>query len=164
MTRVHDAFPDKHAYWTEGGPDVNAPDYATDWARWSAQYAEILKNWARCIIAWNLVLDENGKPNIGPFECGGVVTLNSKTQELTRSGQYWAFAHYSKLVERGARVIASSGTVPGVEHVAFANPKGDTVLVLTNSESAARKVSCRRDGKAADVNLPPDSVTTLQWS
>src|ERR1035438_109620 len=30
MTRVHDAFPQKNAYWTEGGSDVKAPDYLTD--------------------------------------------------------------------------------------------------------------------------------------
>lgn len=164
MTRVHNAFPEKNAYWTEGGPDVNAPDYATDWAKWSAQYAGVLKNWARCIIAWNLLLDEDGRPNIGPFSCGGTVTLNSKTQELTRSGQYWAFAHYSKVVQRGARVIATSGTLPGVEHVAFANPSGDTVLVLTNSANKAQTVRCRCQGKAMDVSLPADSITTLQWS
>lgn len=164
MTRVHNAFPEKHAYWTEGGPDVSAPDYATDWAKWSAQFASVLKNWARCILSWNLVLDENGRPNIGPFQCGGVVTLNSKSQELTRSGQYWAFAHYAKVVQRGARVVATNGTVSGVEHVAFANPQGDTVLVLTNSASAAQTVRCRCGGKAVDVSLPADSVTTLQWS
>ena len=164
MTRVHNAFPDKNAYWTEGGPDVNAPDYATDWTKWAAQYAQVLKNWARCIIAWNLVLDENGRPNIGPFQCGGMVTLDSKTQQLTRSGQYWAFAHYSKVVQRGARVIASRGAIAGMEHVAFANPQGDYVLVLTNAGTEGRAIRCRFEGKAADVSVPADSVVTLQWS
>ena len=32
MTRVHDAFPQKNAYWTEGGPDFNSPEYQTEWA------------------------------------------------------------------------------------------------------------------------------------
>ncbi|MBV8834633.1 MAG: hypothetical protein JO108_35995, partial [Acidobacteriaceae bacterium] len=50
MTRVHDAHPDKHAYWTEGGPDIKDPNYATDWSQWSATFAGILRNWARCII------------------------------------------------------------------------------------------------------------------
>ncbi|HEX4156015.1 MAG TPA: glycoside hydrolase family 30 beta sandwich domain-containing protein [Acidobacteriaceae bacterium] len=163
MTRVHDAFPDKHSYWTEGGPDFNAPDYATDWTKWAAEYARILKNWARCIVAWNLVLDEKGGPKIGPFDCGGVVTLNSKTHQLTRSGQYWAFAHYSKVVRRGARVIGSTGKISGVEHVAFANPQGNYVMVLSNT-GQARDVRCRFKGKAIHMNLPSDSVVTLQWS
>jgi hypothetical protein len=92
MTRVQASFPQKNAYWTEGGFDVTAPDYTTDWTRWSSTFRGILRNWTRCIVSWNLVLDESGKPNIGPFSCGGVVTLNSKSHELTRRGQYWAFA------------------------------------------------------------------------
>jgi len=163
MTRVHDAFPTKSAYWTEGGPDVQAPDYASDWASWSGAYAGILKNWARSIVAWNFILDEKGNPNIGPFSCGGVVTLDSKTQQITRSGQYWAFAHYSKAVRRGAQVIATSSEAAGVEHVAFANPAGDYVLVLTN-QGDEREIECRFEGRSFPVNLPKNSVVTLQWS
>jgi glucosylceramidase len=162
MTRVHDAFPAKHAYWTEGGPFVDAPDYATDWAKWSATFTGVLRNWARCIVAWNFVLDEKGNPNIGPFTCGGVVTVDSKTQQITRSGQYWALAHFSKAVHRGARVIASRGAMPGVEHVAFANPGGDYALVLTNP-GAAREIDCTFKGKSLHLSLPADSVTTVQW-
>jgi glucosylceramidase len=163
MTRVHDAFPEKHSYWTEGGSFFTAPDYTTDWAKWSSNYACVLKNWARCIVAWNFVLDEKGAPNIGPFTCGGVVTLDSKTQKLTRSGQYWAFAHYSKVVRRGARVIATLGNFPGLEHVAFANPDGEYVLVLTN-QAEEREIDCRFEGKSLHLKLPRNSIITLKWS
>lgn len=163
MTRVHNAYPAKHAYWTEGGPDISDPHYADDWAKWSSTYAGILKNWARCIVSWNLVLDETGRPNIGPFQCGGLVTLDSKTQQITRSGQYWAFAHYSKAVRRGARVIASQGKLSGIEHVAFANPEGDYVLVLTN-QGDERAVECRFGGKSIQVKVPHNGIVTLQWS
>lgn len=163
MTMVHDSYPSKNAYYTEGGPFFNAPDYLTDWAKWSASYAQILRNWARCAVAWNLVLDEQGRPNIGPFTCGGVVTVNSKTEELSRSGQYWALAHYSKTVRRGARVIATRCSTPGVEHVAFANPDGTYVLVLTNQGKEC-KVQCRLKGKSICATLAADSVLTLQWA
>jgi glucosylceramidase len=163
MTRVHNAFPTRHAYWTEGGPNVFASDYATDWTGWSAKYATILKNWARCIVAWNFVLDEQGKPNIGPFNCGGIVTLDSKTKQVTRSGQYWAFAHYSKVVRRNAQVIATRTTLNGIEHVAFANPDGDYVLVLTN-RGEAQEIACTFEGKAVQLSLPGNSIVTLQWS
>lgn len=163
MTKVHDAFPSKNAYWTEGGPDISDPHYADDWADWAGTFAGILKNWARCIIGWNLLLDEKGEPNIGPFTCGGIVTVNSKTGELTRSGQYWAFAHYSRAVHRGARVIATRGTVPDMQHVAFANPGGDYVLVVAN-QGRERQVNCEFKGKTINLLLPANSVATLQWS
>jgi glucosylceramidase len=162
MTRVHEAFPDKHAYSTEGGPDITAPDYATDWVKWSGAYAGILKNWARCIVTWNLLLDENGQPNIGPFQCGGLVTLNSKTGQLLRSGQYLALAHYSRAIRRGARVIATEGNPSGVEHVALENPDGSRVLVLTN-RGAKQEISCQSEEGFLTVRLPSNSVITLQW-
>ena len=162
MTRVHDMFPAKNAYWTEGGPDIKAPDYATDWANWSSTFTGILRNWAKCIVSWNLVLDENGKPNIGPFSCGGVVTINSKTRELTRSGQYWAFAHYSKVIQRGASVIASSGDLEKIDHVALQNPDGSHVLILTNT-GREETVQCTLRDQSLNVSLPPDSITTLVW-
>jgi glucosylceramidase len=162
MTRVHEAFPAKSNYWTEGGPDYKHPDYATDWSKWSHTFAGILRNWAQCIVGWNLVLDEQGRPNIGPFSCGGVVTLDSKTQAVTRSGQYWAFAHYSKVVQRGARVIGSEGTLSDIDHVAFENPDGSHVLVLTN-QGGGQNVQCQTGTQTLDLTLDPGSITTLQW-
>jgi glucosylceramidase len=163
MTRVRDAFPTKSAYWTEGGPLLTDADYLTGWAKWAGNYAAILKNWARCIVAWNLVLDQNGGPNISPFRCGGVVTLDSVTRQLTRSGQYWAFAHFAKVVHRGARVIATEAPQSAVEHVAFANPDGSYVLVLANA-GEEQDVVCRFQGKSLPLRTPANSVVTLRWS
>jgi glucosylceramidase len=163
MSMVHDAFPTKSAYWTEGGPFLDSPDYALDWATWSSNFTGILKNWARCVVAWNLVLDENGRPNIGLFKCGGVVTLDSKTQKITHSGQYWALAHFSTVVRRGARVLATTGTAPGIDHIAFANADGSYVLVLTN-RGAERDINCGFQGKSLNLKLAQNSVVTLRWS
>lgn len=162
MTRVHDAFPTKNAYWTEGGPDYTSPDYKTDWAKWSHTFSEVLRNWAQCIVGWNLVLDEKGTPNIGPFPCGGVVTVDSKTHEVAQSGQYWAFAHFSKAIRRGAQVIASRGDLHGIDHVALENPDGSRVLVITN-QGDGQAVECQVGAQALSVTLDPDSVTTLVW-
>ncbi|MFZ0732268.1 MAG: glycoside hydrolase family 30 beta sandwich domain-containing protein [Candidatus Sulfotelmatobacter sp.] len=163
MTKVHDAHPEAKLYWTEGGPDYTAPDYATDWAEWGKTFTGVLRNWCRSITGWNLALDEKGRPNIGPFSCGGLVTIHSQTKEITRSGQYWAFAHFSRNIRRGAARIDSTGNVPSIEHVAFENPGGEKVVVLTNS-GEAQNVKLQQAGKVADLTLAPKSVTTLSWS
>jgi len=162
INRVRDAYPDKHHYWTEGGPEYREPRYQTNWSQWGRNFANILRNWCRCIIGWNLALDEKGRPNIGHFHCGGAITIHSETKEITRSGQYWALAHYSRAVRRGAMRIDSQGEIERVAHVAFTNPDGSTVAVLTNS-GTERAVVLQLAGNAADVRLPADSVTTLSW-
>jgi glucosylceramidase len=167
MTRVHDAFPNKNAYWTEGGPDVNQPDYQTDFTHWAGEFNGILNNWARSITAWNIALDEKGKPDIGPFSCGGTITIDNASHKITRSGQYWAFAHYSKHVKRGARVFATNGLgdpiKSGVSHAGFCNPDGNCVVVLAN-KGAEKRVQLLKDGRTLDVNMAADSVQTLEWA
>ena len=162
MSRVHDAHPDVELYWTEGGPDYTAPDYATDWAEWGRTFTEVLRNSCQSITGWNLALDERGRPNIGPFSCGGLVTVQSQTREITRSGQYWAFMHFSRMIRRGARRFDSQGALQDVSHVACENRDGHKVLVLTN-RGGQRQAVLQSGGKAAELTLASKSVTTLVW-
>jgi glucosylceramidase len=162
MTRVHDAYPEIGAYWTEGGPEYTAPDYLADWTQWSKTFTGILRNWSRSITAWNLALDEVGKPNIGPFSCGGLVSVNSKSKDITRSGQYWALAHFSRCIKRGAKRFDSQANIQDIQHVAFENPDGQKVLVLTNAGSD-RATSVQIGGQAAKLDLEKNSVTTIAW-
>lgn len=178
MSRVHDMFPEKHMYFTEGGPPahldmpatrhVTFPPYGTDWARWSSAFTDMLRNWARCICVWNLLLDENGRPDITnpprPLRPGGVVSINSKSGQLSYGGEYYAFPHYSKLIQRGAHVFASRSDLPGIDHLAAENPDGSRVLVMTNSNrDLQQRVQCRLASRALNLVLPPDSITSVVW-
>jgi glucosylceramidase len=162
MAQVHDAFPDKGAHWTEGGSDVSDPMYASDHARWGRSITSSLRNRCSSITTWNLALDQHGHPNIGPFPCGGLVTVNSETFDVTFSGLYYALGQFSRFVRRGAVVFESLSALPNVTQVAFVNPDGERVLVLTNSGST-ETVSIRIGDKTTDVSLEADSVTTLVW-
>jgi glucosylceramidase len=113
-------------------------------------------------MGWNLLLDEKGNPNIGPFPCGGVVTVDSITGQITRSGQYWAFTHFSRAIQRGARVIASLGEFSDLDHVAFENPDGTHVLVVTN-RGEKQDVVCQFGANSLTLTSEPDSITTLSW-
>jgi glucosylceramidase len=162
MSKFHEVCPGAQIYWTEGGPDYTAPDYATDWAKWAQTFTEVTRNWGQSITGWNLALDEKGRPNIGPFPCGGLVTIHSETKKITYSGQYWAFAHFSRNIRRGARRFESAGKVQGVDHVAFENPDGQKVVVLTNA-GATKTVQVKLAEKVAEVALAGGSVSTLSF-
>src|SRR5262249_41447161 len=150
-------------YWTEGGPDYTDPDYARNAADWGKTFAEILRNCCRSITTWNLALDENGRPNIGPFSCGGLVTIHSQSQAISYSGQFWALAHYSRFIRRGARRFDSQSAAADLYHAGFANPDGRHVLVLSNP-GAARTCEVRTSNLTARVALSKNSVTTMEWT
>jgi len=163
MTKVQEAHPEIEMYWTEGGPDYTDPGYLTEWCKWGATFAGALRNWCRSITSWNIALDERGRPNIGPFSCGGVITINSQTKDIIRSGQYWGFAHHSRVIRRGARRFDSQSPIEDIQHVAFENPDGGRVLVLTNA-GPERTVEIRLGNQAAQIPLQANSLNTLRWA
>jgi len=162
MSKVHAVHPHVEMHWTEGGPDYTSPTYLTDWVSWTKTFCEALQNWCGSITGWNLALDEKGRPNIGPFPCGGLVTIHSQTKEITRSGQYWAFVHFSKAIHRGAKRIGTISS-SSLAHVACQNANGEIVVILGN-DGAARPVTLRSGNNLATVNLDANSVTTFVWS
>jgi glucosylceramidase len=193
MSRIHDAYPGKQQYITEGdcqlmadlvgpirfaatpGPmtegagaqNQNRPRRAQDPAAVIATGGlggvNALRNWACAIINWNLVLDEKGTPNIGPFHGPGMITIHSQTREITRGPNYWVLKHFAHAAARGAKVIDSRGSIEKVGHLAIANPDGRISLVVSNT-GAARKVQVWMGGAAAEVTLPANSLTNLSWS
>ena len=162
MSKVHAAHPEVEMYYTEGSPDYNDPHYQDDWTKWSKTYTDVLNNWCRAGVAWNMATDEQGKPNIGPYPCGGILIINYRTQEIIRSGQYWALAHYSRAIRRGARRFESQSVAANLGHIAFENPSGEKVLVLTNL-GAARTIQLNQGLSSANVSLEENSIATLVW-
>lgn len=165
MSSLHREHPQVPLYHTEGGNSLRDPvKYLNEWCSQSRGITAVFRNWARSLTVWTLALDEEGRPNIGPFRAGGLVTVNSKTNEVTFSGHYWALAHYSRHVQRGARRIGTEANAKELDHVAFANPDGSTVLVLTNSSATEPHTLDIQDGnRYARFELPPDTVATLTW-
>lgn len=161
INRVQKAYPDVEMYWTEGGPDYTEPGYATNWVLWSTTFTDVLRHCCRSITAWNFALDERGRPNIGPFHCGGLVTIHSETREVSYSGQYHAFAHYARFVRRGAWRFESEGAAE-LPHASFENTDGRRVLIVTNA-GAPRSVDIQLGRSQSQVTLTANSITTLAW-
>ncbi len=192
MSRIHDAYPTTHQYVTEGGFGAMAnvvgpirfaatpgpmtegaagqnanrprrnPDPNVAIATGGQGGVNALRNWTRAVINWNVVLDEKGNPNIGPFHGSGMITIQSRTKEITRSPNYWVLKHFTHAARKGARVVDSAGEIARVGHVAFVHPDGHMSAVLSNTGDA-RKVQLRMGGTATEVSLPANSLTNLSW-
>lgn len=162
---VHDAYPAKDAYFTECSGGEWAPDFASsfDWFMQSLVIGST-RNWAKGVLLWNLALDENHGPHLGGCgDCRGVVTVNSKTGEVTKNLEYYALAHASKFVRAGASRIASN-VVAGIETVAFKNADdGSVVLIALNNNKAAATFAVSSAGSAFNYSLPAGAAATFVW-
>jgi glucosylceramidase len=163
MMRVLNAFPNLEMHWTEGSPDHDDPEYLKCWAQWAQKFSDILHNGCRSITGWCFVTDERGRPNIGPYPLGGMLTIDSATKDIYHGGQFWAMEHYSRFIRRGAARIESQSSSKDLAHCAFENPDGSLVLVITNPVGQ-RVCELELKSKSTKLQLSPNSVTTLVWS
>ncbi len=172
---IKKAFPNMKWEFTEGGPRLN-DNYDTDWTKWAHIMAKSLTHGCGSFFGWNLLLDEDGGPNVGPFACGGLATLNSQSKELTYSGQYYAFKHFSKFIKRGAKIYPvklsenlscdAAYNYPSQRHIPIDavcadNTDGSRVLVLVNSNGGKFQTQYFYGDNMWYIELMPNSVSTI---
>jgi len=165
--QVHRAFPKKDTYITEcsGGDWESSKNGELLWFTRDLLLVG-LRQWARGVVYWNLALDEQHGPHFGGCDaCKGVVIIDSRTGEVSRNDEYYAFAHFSRFVLPGAVRVRSSDTDQGIDNVAFQNASGGSVvLVMVNSNAQARRVSVMQDRTRFEYTLPAQSVATFEWN
>lgn len=166
--KVHRAYPQKDVYITEcsGGDWASSANGELIWFSRNLLVTGI-RQWARGVIYWNLVLDENHGPHFGGCTlCKGVVTIDSRTGAVTRNDEYYALAHFSKFVPPGAVRVESTATEKeGIDNVAFQNASdGSLVLVVVNSHTDARHVSVAESQSRFEYTMPARSVATFVWN
>ena len=163
---VHDAFPDKDAYMTEcSGGDWEPVRSGGLPLQMKNIIIRSMRHWARGALFWNLALDENNGPYSGVCHtCRGVVTIDSRTGDITRTDEYYALAHASRFVRPGAHRIASSESGGDLDNVAFLNADdGSLVLLVANSAEQTRRFSVGQGDRSFDYTLPARSVATFVW-
>jgi len=164
---VRAAFPDKDVYLTEcsGGnwEPLNAGGLVLQARRTVIQS---VRHGARGVIFWNLALDERNGPHAGGCDtCRGVVTIDARSGEvLDRTDEYYALAHVSRFVLPGARRVASPDTQGQVDNVAFVNPDGSRVLVVSNSGDTPQALTLGEGDRRVQATLPAKSLATFTWS
>lgn len=163
---VHNAYPEKDAYFTECSGGEWAPRFAENLA-WTVRTLIIgsTRHWARGVLLWNLALDERSGPHLGGCgNCRGVVTIDSSGHTVRRNEEYYALAHASRFVRRGAHRVASTSGLEGIESVAFRNADdGSKALIVLNTNPTEKAFSVRVGGRSFRYALPPGAVATFRW-
>lgn len=167
QTTIHNQHPEKETWVSECSGTFAVPDWGEN-LQWLVGTLIIAttRNWARAVAFWNLALDENDGPHTGGCgNCRGVVTINSATGAVTRNVEYYALAHASAFVRPGARRIASTTSVKGLQSVAFQNADdGTKVLIVLNTQSNSRSFSVHENATWFVYTLPGGSVVTFLWN
>ncbi len=162
LSKVHQAHPDKHLYFTEqwvGGPGNFAEDL-----KWhvSTLIVGATRNWSRNVLEWNLAADANYGPHTdkgGCTSCLGAITI---APAVTRNVAYYIIGHASKFVTPGSVRIASNIT-GNLQNVAFKTPDNKTVLIVCNNNNTASNFNVRYKNKTFTTNLDKGAVATFVW-
>jgi glucosylceramidase len=162
ISALHDAFPDKHLYFTEqwiGAPSNFAGDMA-----WHIRELIVgaSRNWCRTVLEWNLAADPDQKPHTegGCTACLGAITINGSA--VSRNPAYYIIAHASKFVRPGSVRIASN-LPASLPNVAFRTTTGMKILIVLNDSPSPQLFNIRVGGKSASSTLPAGAVGTYIW-
>ena len=161
LSKVHDAHPDKHVYFTEQYTGTGG-DFGGD-LHWHLQNVIIgtMRNWSRTALEWNLANDTSFGPHTpkGCTTCKGGLTIGAT---VTRNVAYYIIAHAAKFVPAGSVRIGSN--ISGkVLNVAFKTPAGKIVLIAENGGNQDETFNIRYNGKSALAVLPAGGVATFVW-
>lgn len=170
--KLKEAYPELPLHFTEGGPRLY-DNYGTDWCKWGIMITKALECGYKSLTGWNLMLNEMGGPNIGPFSCGGLITRHSDTGELSLSGQYKAFRHISPYLKPESKVYpihvdesyaTEMFNFPQVNReihgFCIDNPE-ERVLILINPNSSKRQIQFYLNDTWWYSELTPESISSI---
>lgn len=162
LTSVHNAYPDKHLYFTEQW--IGAPGNFPEDLKWHTNNLTIgaTRNWCRAVIEWNLAADPNQDPHTpgGCTQCLGALTISGNT--VIRNPAYYIIAHASKFVRSGT-VRIHSGSTDALNSVAFRRPDGKKVLIVINNSAVIQAFYIREGSTEIATMLTAGAVGTYVW-
>jgi len=134
-----------------------------------------LSNGYSSFTGWNLMLDESGGPNVGPFFCGGLVTRNRISGALSYSGQFKAFRHFLNITpESRAYPLQLDNKHSGMfsfnrkgslksEGCVIENPSGEIKIVLANPSDQKEQIQYFYDNKWWYIEMLPNTSATISF-
>ena len=167
MTKVHDAYPDKEIWFTEGAGTTwnNAGTYDGAFRLYAQHMIQIQRNWCQAMMMYQIALDpDNGPAVFAPPTNYGMVTIDPKDGSIFYRPEYFILGHVSKFVYPDAYRIESNQYEEKVESLAFKNPDGSLVLVLSNRLPSVENVKVNWKGQSFEYALPGESMVTFKWT
>ena len=164
VRRVHEAYPDKNIFFTEGCAESFNPERYNAWVLGEEYGHSLITDFNNGMVGftdWNILLDETGGPNHVQNFCFAPVHGDTKTGKLIYTNAYYYIGHFSKFIKPGAKRIISSSSRSQLLTTAFKNEDGKVVVIVMNQGSIKTPYSLWINGKAASLTALPHSIATL---
>lgn len=164
IRRVHEAYPDKHIFFTEGCAESFDSTRYNAWVLGEEYGRSMINDFNNGMVGftdWNILLDEYGGPNhVGNF-CFAPVHADTRTGRLIYTNAYFYIGHFSKFIKPGAKRIAATASRSALLTTAFKNPDGKVVVIVMNEQDTKVEYKLWIHGEAADCVALPHSIHTF---
>ena len=166
MSQVHDAFPAKNLYFTEQMVVERTRTGVMQPVAYPVSHIVIgaMRNWSRNVLLWNLAAD----PQFGPHTsdggcpmCQGAITIDG--DQVSRNIALYAIEHASKFVPPGSVRLGSTEPDAQLSNVAWRTPRGQHVLLVTNTGTTKRDFTVAFAKGEFAASLDAGSVGTFVW-
>lgn len=162
---VFEQYPQMEVHFTEGSGGEWIPPFEPAFSNVMRTGIEIIRNYSKSLVLWNMALDENNGPFVpgfGESTCRGIVTVNQETKELTYTLDYYALAHFSKCIRPKAVRLDTQSTSEHLRAVSCKNIDGSIAIVLFNDSEDNSNVTLQLDGsEQLAVGLSAKSALTI---
>lgn len=164
IKRVHEAYPDKHIFFTEGTVESFNANRYNAWVLGEEYGRSMINDFNNGMVGftdWNILLDETGGPNHVQNFCFAPVHGDTKTGKLIFTNSYYYIGHFSKFIKPGAKRVIASASRSQLLTTAFRNEDGKTVVVVMNQGDIKTPYFLWINGQAAELTALPHSIATL---
>ncbi|WP_163192298.1 glycoside hydrolase family 30 beta sandwich domain-containing protein [Clostridium thermarum] len=168
LTTLKNLFPNKDVWITESGSGTWIGDNKAQFADQMMHMINAPRNWSKSVIFWNLALDQNAGPKLTGVDTSnsnrGFLTIRSdSTDSVTYNTCYYSMGHTSKFVSPGAYRISSNTFSGDIENVAYLNPDGTRVVILSNRTSNTRNIKIKWGSQSFTYSVPGNAALTFKW-
>jgi glucosylceramidase len=158
---VHDAFPDKHLLYTEGGIGGTWPAAL----RLSKSIITDLNNWTEGWDVWNLILDQDNGPrhagDVPGVHRNTIANANTTTGEITYNPPYYVLGQFSRFIHPGAKRIVCTSTSDDFIATAALNSDGKIAVVVFNLKDRETFMRVWLRGQFVKYQCPPNATITF---
>jgi glucosylceramidase len=164
MRAVHESFPDKNIFFTEGCAESFDAKRYNAWSLGEEYGRSMINDFNNGMVGftdWNILLDETGGPNHVQNFCFAPVHGDLRTGQLIYTNSYYYIGHFSKFIAPGAKRISAAASRSQLLTTAFRNPDGKTVVVIMNQGDTKTPFYLWVNGDAASWTIEPHAIETL---